>query len=165
MAEITAPASVQLIPYQHNGKRSHTNIDSKLPTTFSHHDCTGVFQSDGITGKTEVDSTCTFPGTSRVRQSDKTSTSIFHQGPRRRVALTGRMYGCNLLCEAKPKRNAWHRGASMYGSVEQPLKLSGSVRYEHYDDRRRSGKKMCFRSTASMCMARPGCVSSSSVAS
>jgi hypothetical protein len=60
-------------------------------------DCAGAFQSDGITGKTGVDSICTLPGTSRVRQSDKTSTSIFHQGPRHRVALTGRMYGCNLF--------------------------------------------------------------------
>ena len=72
-------------------------------------DCTGVSHSNGITGKTVVDSTCLVHGTSRVRESDKVSASIFHQGPRPRVALTGRMYGSNQSVEPKPKRNAWQR--------------------------------------------------------
>jgi hypothetical protein len=74
------------------------HIDHKRLT---HHflttDCTGAFQSDGITGKTRVDQASYRQGTSTVRKSDQASTSIFHQGLRFHVAHEGRMYGCNLF--------------------------------------------------------------------
>jgi hypothetical protein len=46
------------------------------------------------------------------------STGVFHQGPQRRAAPGGRMYGCNLdLCCKTDWRALGKKGASMYGSA------------------------------------------------
>jgi hypothetical protein len=66
--------------------------------------------------------------TSTVRLTDQASTSIFHQGPRLRVALKGRMYGCNLFLRTKTeKKTLGTVGASMYETLlHHPLSLAES---------------------------------------
>ena len=80
------PGSLSQALNRHNGllSNSHPRIAQ------------AIIQSDGITGQTGVDSTYKATGTSTVRAADEASTSTFHQGPRARLAHTGRMYGCNL---------------------------------------------------------------------